>query len=160
MKLNGALFQATSTIYQTIIAKPTTQMAHSPEHALRAARIAKMLFDRCNGDPVFTIGSARALSGFLVNPFSQHAPDQELVNLALGGANQLVQALSSMTVSAIEVPKVAPPPVNNHPPQEMPPTAHSVGQELSPGALPMLGTLPALPPEAEMPVVPNVPDFS
>jgi len=159
MKINGSLFQATSTIYQTIIAKPTTQMAHSPEHAMRAARIAKMLFDRCNGDPVFTIGSARALAGFLVNPFSQHAPDQELVNLALGGANQLVQALSMMTVQPIEVPKVAPPPANNHPPQEMPP--QGVGQSASPGTLPELGNgLPALPPEAEMPVLPNVPDFS
>jgi len=95
-KINTHVFQAAATIYEGLIAHHNNKLPHDPSHAFEARELAEYLFKTAKGDPIFTMCAARLLCGFKNNPGTAHCTRDELLNLSLIAATQLVDAFSQV----------------------------------------------------------------
>jgi hypothetical protein len=146
MAINSQLFNAASIIYQALLTHQTNLLPDDPMHAQRAKMLAERLFEASSQNTTVTLAAARAVAGFMKNTRSQHATDEELINLGMTGVGYLVQCFQQI---AIEPPKHATRRVvarSTQQPPQMPP---------QPVAMPVQFT-PVVPPAPPI----DVPDFS
>lgn len=158
MQINAKLFHTAAVIYQALLERKENRVPMSPEHAEEARALAVLLFQASKENGMYALAAAHCLVGFMKNPVSAHATREELVNLALHGANQIVQCFAEPI--AVEVQKPIsranissafglPVPSPSQQTPQMPP------QNFNPQA-----ELPVPPPAFEVPkATPTIPDF-
>lgn len=117
MQINTHVFQAAAAIYEALIAHKDNKFPHDPTYAYEAVEIAKVLYNASKKDAVYTMAAARIFCGFRANSVSSHCTRDELINLALHGASQLVEGFANDT-PPLPVPNRVT--MNNHPPPSMP----------------------------------------
>lgn len=144
MAINRHLFQAAATIYQSFLESPLVKLPQDPSHAVTARELALELQQAAKGDPDVLMAAARILCGFHVNTQSAHCTRQELVSLAVMGAQHLVAAFNTPGLRSAGLPTAAPVPQN---------------QVTS--FMPVVNAAPApIPEPPQMPTLPlSVPDF-
>lgn len=149
MAINRHLFQAAATIYQSFLESPLVMLPQDPEHANTAREIAMKLHQAAKGDPDVLLAASRILAGFHKNKQSAHCSADELVSLAVMGAQNLVNAFGMPSRPLAAIPSQVPvPQQQNVPfmPQQMP-----VPQAPPPAPAPTIAT-----PQAPL----SIPDFT
>lgn len=99
MQINSHLFQAASILYQALLTHNTNLLPDDPMHAQRAKMLADRLYEASGKSNVVTLAAARSVAGFMKNTRSQHATDEELINLGMIGVGYLVQCFQQVEIA-------------------------------------------------------------